>query len=54
MAWIVEKIDVPSANSFTFELIPSERSLMLMKERKGPRIDPWVTPALILAHRDDH
>ena len=50
MSWIVEKIDVSSAKSFTFEVIPSERSLMCTKKRRGPKIEPRETPALMPAH----
>ena len=53
MKWIVEKIDMSSAKSFAFEMIPSEWSLMYIKKRRGPRIEPWETPTIILAHLND-
>ena len=34
-----------SAKSFTFEVTPSERSLMQIKKRRGPKFEPRGTPA---------
>ena len=41
-----ENKDVSSANNFAFDDKPSARSLLKIKKRRGPKIDPWGTPAL--------
>ena len=30
----------------------SERSLINIKKKRGPRIDPWEAPALTIAHEE--
>ena len=42
--------DVSSAKRLTFEFKPLGKSLMQIKNSKGPRIDPSGTPALTSAH----
>ena len=36
--------EVTSANNFGFEVKPSDKSLIKIRENNGPRIDPWGTP----------
>lgn len=51
--WITENRDVSSANSLQSLLRPSDKFLIYNKNRKGPGIDPWETPAQ-LSVRDEH
>ena len=46
MLWTTENSDVSSAKSLTFEFKPLGKSLMYIKNSKGPRINPWGTLAL--------
>ena len=46
-SWTIEKRDVSSANNLAIELSPSGRSLIYIKNNRGPRMDPCGTPALI-------
>ena len=45
-----ENSNESSAKSLTFEFKPLGKSLMQIKNSKGPRIDPWGTPTLTSAH----
>ena len=47
-----ENSGVSSAKSLTLELKPLDKSLIQIKNSKGPRIDPWGTPALTFAHEE--
>ena len=49
ISWTTENREVSSANSLGFEIKLSERSLINIKKKRGPRIDPWGTPTLTLA-----
>ena len=46
-SWTIEKREVSSANNLAIELSPSGRSLIYIKNNRGPRMDPCGTPALI-------
>ena len=46
------KSETWSAKSLKFVVWPSERSLIYIKNNKGPRIDPCGTPDSILDHED--
>ena len=48
----VEKIDVSSANNLVTETSFLGRSLMYIKKRRGPRTEPYGTPALTLSQLD--
>ena len=52
ISWTTENREVSSANSLGFEIKFSERSLINIKKKIGPRNDPWETPALTLAHEE--
>ena len=45
VAWTTEKMDVSSAKSLVVDDNPQPRSLICIKKHKGPKIDPWWTPA---------
>ena len=49
----MENREVSSANSSYSLLRPSAKSLIYIKNRKGPRIEPWGTPTLTSA-QDEH
>ena len=40
----MENREVSSANSLHLLLRPSDKSLICIKNNKGPRINPWLTP----------
>ena len=46
------KIEVSSATSLTFVVKSSERSLIQIRNRNGPSIDLWGTPASKLVHEE--
>ena len=48
-----ENREVSSANSLALDDKPSGKSLIQIKKSKGPKIDPWRTPALTLVHEED-
>ena len=50
ISWATVMREVSSANSLQLETRLSERSLIYIKEKREPRIDSWVTHALISAH----
>ena len=51
VSWcITENKDVSSAKSFALDERPSLRSLMQIKNNKGPRMEPWGTPVLTFFH----
>ena len=52
ISWTTQNRGISSANSLGFEIKLSERSLINIKKKRGPRIDPWGTPALTLAHEE--
>lgn len=41
-----ENREVSSVKSFELELRPSDKSLMYIRERRGPNIEPWETPSV--------
>ena len=45
----VENRDVSSANNLGLHWRLSDKSLMYIRNKSGPNIEPWGTPALILA-----
>ena len=49
-SWTTEKSKVSSGSSLGFETNLSEKSLINIKKKRGPKLDPWGTPALRLAH----
>ena len=51
MSFTVEKIDVTSAKSLTFNIKLLGRSFMHIKNSNGPKIDHCGTPALISSQR---
>ena len=54
LSWKTEKRKVSSENSLGLEtkLSESERPLINIKKKRGPRIDAWGTPDLTLAHEE--
>ena len=46
-SWTIEKREVLSANNLAVELSPLGKSLIYIKNNRGPRMDPCGTPALI-------
>ena len=48
-----EKRDVSSAKSLVVDDNPQLRSLIYIKKNKGPRTDPWGTPAETSAQDED-
>ena len=52
-SWIAEKREVSSAKSLVLDDKPSAKSLIYTKNDNGPRMEPWGTPALPLAHEED-
>ena len=48
-----EKRDISPANSFIFGGVSSDRSLIQIKTKSGPRRDPWGIPASTLAQDED-
>ena len=51
LGWIflVENRDASSANNLGLHWRLSDKSLMYIRNKSGPNIKPWGTPALILA-----
>ena len=47
-----ENREMSSANSFTVETKSSVRSLMQIRKKSGPRMEPCGTPALTGNHLD--
>ena len=47
LSFITENIDVSSAKKIIFDWIPSGISLMKIRKKRGPNIEPWGTPAKI-------
>ena len=52
LSWIMENNDVSSANSFTVDIMSSDRSLMYIRKKSGPKMDPCGTPAFTSNHSD--
>ena len=50
--WIMEKIDVSSANNLTVDRISIDRSLIQIRKKRISQIDPCGTPALTANHSD--
>ena len=46
----MENNDVSSANSFTVGFMSTDRSLMYIRKKGGPKIDPCGTPAFTGNH----
>ena len=46
-SWTIEKSDASSAKNLAVELSPSGRSLICIKNNRGPRMDPCGTPFLL-------
>ena len=51
-SWTIEKIDVSSTNNLAMELSLSGRSVIYIKNNRGPRMSPCGTPALIGSQLD--
>ena len=47
LSFMNENIDVSSAKIFILDWIPLDISLMNIRKRSGPNIEPWGTPANI-------
>ena len=45
-------MEVSSANSFTVDIMPTDRSLMYIRKKSGPKMDPCGTPAYTGNHSD--
>ena len=45
-----EKLEVSSTKSLTFEVSLSGKSLIWIKNNKGPKIEPWGIPVLSCDH----
>ena len=52
ISWTTKNREVLSANSLGFEIKLLEGSLINIKKKSGPRIDPWATHALRLANEE--
>ena len=52
ISWTAEKKEVSSASSLGFETKLLETSLINIKKKRRPAIDPLGTPALTLAHEE--
>ena len=48
----MENNDVSSANSFTVDIMPSDRWILYIRKKSGPKIDPCGTPAFTGNHYD--
>ena len=48
----MENNDVSSANSFTVDVMSTDRLLMYIRKKNGPKIDPCGTPAFTGNHSD--
>ena len=44
---------VSSAKSLTLDSTSSGRSFIYIKNKRGPRTEPWGTPALVLPQDED-
>ena len=51
-SWTTEKSDLSSANNLAMEMSPSGRSLIYIKNNRGPSRDPCVTLALMGSQLD--
>ena len=49
-SWTTVKSDVSSAKSLTLHLKFSVKSFIYTRKKRGPRIEPWGTPAVIFPH----
>ena len=49
LSCVKENKDVSSVNSLALEERSVARSLIQIKSNKGPRMDPWGTPAVTSA-----
>ena len=52
-SFTTEKREVSSAKSFAVEERLLLRSFIYIKKRRGPKMDPWGTPAVTGSHLDD-
>ena len=48
----MENNAVSSANSFTVEIVSTDRSLMYIRKKSGPKMDLCGTPAFTGNHSD--
>ena len=44
MLWTTKNEKISSTNNLVFQCKPSEKSLISIRNKKGPRIEPWATP----------
>ena len=51
-SWTMENNYVSSANSFTVDVMSTDRSLMYIRKKSGPKMDPCDTPAFTSNHCD--
>ena len=49
-SWIMQNSDVSSMNNLTVDMISTDRSLIKIRKKRGPEIDPCGTPALTSNH----
>ena len=48
----MENNDASSANSFTVDVMSTDRSSMYIRKKSGPKMDPCDTPAFTGNHSD--
>ena len=48
----MENNDASSANSFTVDIMSTDRLLMYIRKNSGPKMDPCGTPAFTGNHSD--
>ena len=53
ISWTTEKIEVSSAKSLAVDDRFLDKSLIYTKNNRGPKTDPWGTPASAGYHEDD-
>ena len=52
ISWTIGKTDLSSANNSAMEMSRSDRSIIYIKDNRGPRMDPCGTPVLIGSQLD--
>ena len=53
LIWTIEKTEVSSAKSLAVDDRFLDKSLIYTKNNRGPKTDPWGTPASTGDHEDD-
>ena len=52
-SFTTEKREISSARNFAVEERLLLRSFIYIKKKRGPKMDPWETPAVAGSHVDD-